>query len=301
MTISIKGKDVEVDSVRVGEVDVVLTGSLPKQAWINHEWHSDVNDPSSVIETLKKISPRPDLFTFVQRVPHTEPRFPYYWEAERWAVLPVTTFDHWWSNQIKSLARNRAKQAGKKGVVMKRPDFDDAFIQGMVEIFNETPIRQGRPFWHYGKDFETVKKEFSRYLYRESLIGAYFEDELIGFIMLSLAGDFAVPAQIISKNSHRNKSTNNALLAEAVRVCAEKEIPYFVYFTWDEGSLGTFKKVNGFEPWVVPRYYVPLTLKGKVALKLNLHRGWRGLVPEKMQEPLKGFRNRFHSKRISGG
>ena len=100
-TVSIKGKDVEFDSVRVGDVDVVLSGNFFRQAWIDHEWHTDVNDPPSVIETLRKISPRPDLFTFVQRMPHVEPRFPYFREGESWAVLPVTTFDHWWNKQIK--------------------------------------------------------------------------------------------------------------------------------------------------------------------------------------------------------
>ena len=39
----------------------------------------------------------------------------------------------------------------------------------MTAIFNEAAIRQGRPFWHYGKDFETVKRQFSRYLAREHM------------------------------------------------------------------------------------------------------------------------------------
>jgi len=30
----------------------------------------------------------------------------------------------------------------------------------MTAIFNESPTRQGRKFWHYGKDFATVKKQF---------------------------------------------------------------------------------------------------------------------------------------------
>ena len=25
----------------------------------------------------------------------------------------------------------------------------------------ETPVRRGKPFWHYGKNFETVKSEIS--------------------------------------------------------------------------------------------------------------------------------------------
>ena len=296
MTIDIKGKDVEVDSIHLGEVVVVLTAGFLRQAWIYGEWYTDVDDPASIIETLKEISPRPDLFTFVQRIPHGEPRYSYYWEPEGWAVLPVTSFDHWWNNQIKFKARNHARKAEKKGVILKRPEFDDAFVQGMVEIFNETPVRQGRPFWHYGKDFETVKREFSRFLFRESLIGAYYEDELIGFIMLGYAGEFAVLGQIISKIDHRDKSTNNALLAEAVRICEEKSIPFLFYAGWDERSLGKFKKSNGFERFDVPRYYVPLTIKGRLALSLKLHHGIKDVIPENIQDHLRDLRNRYYSK-----
>jgi len=298
--INIKGKDFEVNSVKVGNVEMVVTEGFLRHVWVNDEWFTEVDDPEKIIGTLKKISPRPDYFTFIQRVPDGEPRFPYYRETESWAVLPVSSFDHWWKNQIKSEARNRARQAGKRGVVMKRPDFDDAFVEGMVDIFNETPVRQGKPFWHYGKDFETVKNQFSRYLFRESLIGAYYEDKLIGFIMLGNAGKFAVTGQIISKIKHRDKCPNNALIAEAIRVCEEKGIPYLCYTYWDERSLGGFKKKNGFERFDVPRYYVPLTVKGKVALSLNLHRGFKGMLPERLKNRLKDLRNRYYNKKSKG-
>lgn len=296
ITIDTKGKHVEVDSVRLGEVEVVLEKGFLRKAWIYDEWYTDVDDPALIVETLKKVSPRPDLFTFVQRIPHGEPRFPYYREPEGWAVLPVTSFDHWWKDQITAKTRNAARQAEKKDVILKRPEFDDAFVKGMVEIFNETPVRQGRPFWHYGKDFETIKRDFSKYLFRESLIGAYYKDELIGFIMLGYAGDFAVIGQIISKLGHRDKSTNNALMAEAVRVCEEKSIPFLLYAGWDERSLGKFKKNNGFERFDVPRYYVPLSMKGRLALSLKLHHGIRDVIPENLQDRLRDLRNRFYSK-----
>jgi len=296
MTIGVRGKDVEVDSVHVGDVVVVLSGGFLRRAWVYDEWYTDVDDPEAVIDALKGLSPRPDFFTFVQRVPHGEPRYSYYREPEGWAILPVTTFDQWWNNQLKFKARNHARKAGKRGVVIKHPEFDDDFVMGMVEIFNETPVRQGRPFWHYGKDFETVKREFSRFLFRESLIGAYFEEKLIGFIMLGYAGEFAVLGQIISKIEHRDKSTNNALLAEAVRICEEKKIPYLQYAYWDERTLGAFKRSNGFERFDVPRYYVPLTLKGRLALSLKLHNGIKNVIPENLQNRLRKLRNQYYEK-----
>jgi hypothetical protein len=40
----------------------------------------------------------------------------------------------------------------------------DAFVEGMWSIFNETPIRQGKRFWHYGKDVPTLKKGIQPFL-----------------------------------------------------------------------------------------------------------------------------------------
>ena len=137
----------------------------------------------------------------------------------------------------------------------------------MTAIFNESPVRQGRPFWHYGKDFETVKTQFSRYVYRERMIGAYYEGELVGFIMLANAGRFGITGQIISSLKHRDKSPNNALIAKAVEVCAEQGLGHLIYLFWSEDSLAEFKRRCGFEPVRVPRYWVPLTWKGRSRLR----------------------------------
>jgi hypothetical protein len=40
-----------------------------------------------------------------------------------------------------------------------------------------------------------------------------------------------------------------------------------------------FKRRNGFVQMDYPRYFVPLTLRGKVAVALKLHRGLLGLLP----------------------
>ena len=77
---------------------------------------------------------------------------------------------------------------------------------------------------------------------------------------------------------HRKVASTNALIAKAVEVCAEKQAPYLVYGSIDYGkkgstSLADFKRHNGFEKINLPRYYVPLTLKGRIALNSNFHKG----------------------------
>jgi hypothetical protein len=142
-----------------------------------------------------------------------------------------------------------------------------------------TPVRQGTPFWHYGKDFETVKRQFSRFLFREELIGAYYGGELVGFAMLANARQYGVLGQIISKIKHRDKAINNALIAKVIEKCETKQLPYLVYAYWNENSLSDFKRHCGFECIKLPRYFVPLTFRGTLALKLGIHRDWKEIIP----------------------
>ena len=76
---------------------------------------------------------------------------------------------------------------------------------------------------------------------------------------------------------HYDKRPANALIAKAVELCEQQGMSYLMYCNYvyndPESSLTEFKRRNGFEQALVPRYYVPLTLKGKIALRLGLHRG----------------------------
>src|SRR3989442_10141349 len=218
-------------------------------------------------------------------------------ETEAVAALPIKSYSYWWDKQIDCKTRNMVRKSQKKGVTVRMVSFDDELIQGVTSIFNETPIRQGRRFLHYGKDFETVKREFSRFLFREEIFGAYVGEELVGFIMLADAGRYAYLGQIISKIARRDLAPNNALLAKAVERCAERGIPYLAYALWLEDGLGDFKRNNGFQKFDLPRYFVPLTQKGALAVKLGIYRGWKEIVPKQIKNPLKKLRNLSYSFR----
>jgi hypothetical protein len=263
---------------------------------LEDEWYADVRDLTFVIDVLKNASGfNPDIFTFWQRLPNVEPKYQYHTEWESIAGLPIQSYDYWFNRQISSRLRSQIRKATREGLDVREAAYDDKFVRGMTEIFNEVPIRQGRRFWHYGKDFETIKRQFSRYIYREDMIGAYHSGEMIGFIMLGNAGDYGITGQIISKVKHRDKVTNNALIGKAVEVCAKKNLPYLVYLHWTSDSLAEFKRRCGFEEIKVPRYFVPLTQKGKLTLKLGLHRGWKAALPDRIKGPLKQLRKFWYS------
>ena len=128
-----------------------------------------------MIGDLKQANQRIDLFTFVQKIIEPDPKYQYPIEWDNFAALPISTFDHWWTHQIGFKARNEAKQAGKKGVNVFEVPFDNTLVSGIQEIYNESPIRQGRRFPHYRKDLETIRREAGTFLDSSVFIGAFVE------------------------------------------------------------------------------------------------------------------------------
>src|SRR5438045_8477603 len=118
-------------------------------------------------------------------MPSTEPTHGDRMEWHAISGLTIKSYSFWWENRSDRKGRNKNRKAQKNGVIVKPVTFDDRFVRGMASIFNETPIRQGRHYLHYGKDFETIKREFSRFLFREEIFGAYLGEELVGFIFLA--------------------------------------------------------------------------------------------------------------------
>ena len=56
------------------------------------------------------------------------------------------------------------------------------------------------------------------------------------------------------------------------------------------GQLTEFKRRNGFEQILLPRTYIPLTAKGRVALRLKLHRGTWAMLPGWLKRPVLDLR-----------
>lgn len=294
----INGSPGRIRCLQIGGQTFTLSSGPIATVSLEDEWYDDLADPEMVIRELQQNSRiRPDLLTFWQRIPETQPKYDFYHEWEEIAVLPIISYQHWLKHQIKSRTRNLIRKAEKEGVVVRETVYDDDFVRGMTAIFNESPVRQGRSFWHYGKDFSTVKAQFSRFVHREYMIGAYYQDEMIGFVMMGDAGRFGLTGQIISSLHHRDKSTSNALIAKAVEVCEDHSLKSLVYLFWGDDTLAEFKRRCGFEPVRVPRFYVPLSWKGRLALRCGAHRGWKAMLPSGFKASMKRLRSKWNEQR----
>jgi hypothetical protein len=285
--------------------DVKVQGRLVRIARLEADKHEFVEDPAAMLEGLRKSGTRIDLFTFLQKLPDTSPKYSYPMEWDNLAVLPVTTFEHWWNHQIRSLPRNRARQAEKKGATIREVPFDDALVRGIWEVYNETTVRQGKPNVHYGKDLETVRKEAATFLDRSVFIGAFVGESLIGFakLMWDETRTQANLMNIVAMVRHRDKAPTNALIAQAVRTCADRGIPYLVYQSFSYGkkqqdSLSTFKEISGFQKVDLPRYYVPLTTLGSWAFRLGLHRKLVDHLPESLVARFRAVRSAWYNRKL---
>jgi hypothetical protein len=282
-----------------------VSGRLIRTARLHGDKHEFPEDPDALLTQLRSCGTRIDLFTFLQRIPDTAPRYAYPIEWDNLAVLPVSTFDHWWNKQLRSYPRNRARQAEKKGVVLREVAFSDALIEGICEIYNETPIRQGKRFHHYGMSLDRAREYASPFPDRSIFIGAFLDDKMIGFAKLvtDVNRIQACLIHILSMVKHKDKAPTNALIAQAVRSCADRGISYLVYehFTYGKkqgDSLSHFKEVNGFKRMDLPRYYVPLTRLGSVAFKLGLHRRFGYYLPESIASALRELRKHWYGHKF---
>ena len=263
---------------------VMVSGGWIKTASVMDEDLQEgdsMRDPEDFIAEVKRKYPRVDIITFAQRIPDLLPRYNYPMEWDNMAAIPIASFESWWE-QLGWKRRRNVRRAENRGVIVRQAQFDDAFVRGIKKIYDETPVRQGKRFWHYGKDLETIKRENSTYHERSEYIGAYLGEELIGFIRMVYVGPTAALLQILSMTMHTDKCTTNALIAKAVEISANKGLSHLIYakYICSNAALTAFKRHNGFEQILFPRYFVPVSPWGALALKLNLHKGIRYALPE---------------------
>lgn len=297
--IRVKDKLAYFDAIEIDDLKLVVRGKYIKKAELRAEWDQDVDDPMMVTGALKRSGIRVDLLSFIQRLPESRPKFNYTMEWDSIAAVPISTHEQWMKYQIPDQVRNKIKKAKKTGVEIRLMEFDDELVQSISGIYNDTPIRQGHLIAHYNMPLAMVRQLNGTYLERCDFFGAFYKEEMIGYLKIVYSDKYARVMGIMGKTSHQDKAPMNLLISRAIEICASKNVPYLVYARYDYGKLGSdslkhFKKSNGFENILIPRYYIPLNGLGKVALKLRLHKGVKNLLPRSLIGALIGLRNISH-------
>lgn len=296
---------------RVASGRIVTTNRWLKIARIHDElWlEGEPEDPRQLINQLQARSISADILTFAQKLPSTEPRHKYPMDWDNWAVASTTDFSAWWE-WLPQETRKNVRRAERRGLVVREVVFDRKLAEGLKGIYDETPIRQGRRFIHYRKGIEAVERENSSYLDRSMLLGAFYKEELVGFLKMVVVGQTARIMQIISQNAHFDKRPTNALLAKGMEACNKRGLSTMIYgqYIYDgktDSPVTEFKRRNGFKELLLPRYFIPLTAKGKAAMRFGLHRGVKSLLPQAALKRLLAIRaawyERMSSHAVPGG
>lgn len=269
---------------RINGLSVATSGLLVRTLKVRQELYDEVSDPHSTIQAASQRRGA-DVATFLHRFPFNGRPLPLQHDNDNYAVLPVSSHAQWVASLSKS-NRKRLRLSASAGVVVSEVKLSDDFIRGVVAILNETSVKQGRRFWHYGKGVEETRKLLWRDLgkYKCRFIAAHHNGELIGFVKLLYGRNFARPSLILAKLAHRDKYTSHALVSKCVEVLAQDGVPWFIYGNFDYGRKGSetlreFKQSLGFVRHDIPRYYVPLTWLGRLAVATGLHRGVAALIP----------------------
>jgi hypothetical protein len=247
------------------------------------EYETDIAPTREFLEKLRERGA--DIFTFLERKwCNTLLNVPKSWvrTEDNVALLTITSYDEWLKN-IGKKTRNMIRKSEKNGVRTIVISPDEKLAEGIWKIYNETPIRQERAFPTYGISLEAVKN-YILPPQSSTYIGAYLQDELVGFIRLLHAKKITIMSQILSMQKHRDLALNNALVAKAVEVCASKDEKWLMYARMgNHPTLDKFKENNGFTKYPLTRYFVPLTRKGETAIKLGLHRRTEDVLPTSMK------------------
>ena len=256
-------------------------------AFYAEEYEKNINPTDTFLSELT--SKGVDVFTFVERswcCPISNP--PTYWKKtkDNVGMLEIKDFKTWW-NSIGKKTRNMIRKAEKSGITVAVMKPDKKLIDGVWKIYNETPIRQGNVFSHYGQSLKSVAWNVHRFEKDSVFIVASTEDQIVGFIQIVNGDNINIISQILSMQKYWNRAVNNALLAKAVEVCASEGERWLMYGRiGNHPSLDKFKESNGFVKFPTNRYYVPITWMGSVAVRLGLHKEFQDVLPQWLKNGL---------------
>ena len=284
--ISVKGKWVQVPSLDYRGKTVIVGGGWLRVARVHDEaWlDSELADPIGCLGEIRKQCLKADLFTFSQLPPGREAEYPYPVERDSIAVIPLNDREQWWMG-LPQETRKNVRRSAKYGVRIERRMLDDELVDQIVLLNNSSALRQGRRYTHFGKSPEAVRRDHESFADRSEFVCAYHEDELVGYIKLVFRGRVASILNLLTNEEHKERRPANALMKAVVDICFEKGLTHLTYGYFHHGnkrdeSITLFKIRHGFEEALVPRYYVPITMRGRLAIALGLHRGVIGVLPD---------------------
>lgn len=299
-TQSVRGRIRNVSAITMGNVNILLTGSGLLQAAVVQDEDfvipSQIPAPGDVLKAVQDANLKADVVIVGQDFRISQPLYGgLSCEPDNVAAITLSSYEQWLAALSQPTRRN-IRLAEKRRVEIKVADFNEEFASGIKGIYDESPIRQGRRFWHYNKPLGAVREENATYQSSSDYLAAYHDSVMIGFIKVVYVGNVARIMQILGMTAHFDKKPMFALVARAVARACEKGASHLTYckYTYEgqeDSSITEFKRRLGFVQFDFPRYVLPVTFKGRIGTKVGAHRGLRGMLPGWMGRAAAKVRN----------
>ena len=218
-----------------------------------------------------------DLFSFWNR-DWIQPRtYSYPSVEDNICLLQVTSHAEWFHN-LHRKTRNMIRKNLKTQCTVRPLRFCEDTYKRILNIFHETATRQGRTFPnYYMHSFHEVEDKMAPWKDTSCLIGLFLHNELIGFTDLVFVDGYILISHFLSYTRHYDKAPNNRLMSEIVKTAEAEGISNIVYGKMASGNTGLnrFRLHHGFRRYPVPRYYVAISGKGRVIMKIGINRSYR--------------------------
>src|SRR5271165_2327263 len=104
--------------MQICDKEILIEGKLIRIARLDAEGYDFVEHPEMALLDLRKGEARIDIFTFIQKLSDTSPKYRHPMEWDNFAALRVSTFEDWMTHQIDFKVRNKVRKAAKNGVVV---------------------------------------------------------------------------------------------------------------------------------------------------------------------------------------
>jgi poly-beta-1,6-N-acetyl-D-glucosamine synthase len=283
-----KGHWVKIPALYVNGDTLITKGKRLRIAKVRGEEmrEKEIENPEIYLAALRSNQGRTlraDIFTFSQKLPVTQPKYSYPMELESVAAISLSKFSEWWE-ELPQETRKNVRRSQKRGVSIAVRELDSDVVEGIRSVNDDTSTRQGAKNAYYKLSAEDTWERYGEFNDRCDFICAYAAQEMIGFLHLVYRGNVAAILNLTVKPTQSDKRPANALVAKAVEICESRGISHISYGLYNYGNkrdspLREFKIRNGFREILVPRYFVPVTIWGKLCIKANFHRGLIGILP----------------------
>src|SRR5260370_2367557 len=188
--------------------------------------------------------------------------------------LSLNNFVEWFVS-LKKDTRNEIRKGSKKGVETKViEELSAPEAQEIVNIFRESPFREGRYFegyhhWTLNRVMESFKtnEEFI------SIVSVY-EGRIVGVARTKFKGPVGVVNNLLSSLDARRKviGISNSLLATQIKMLSDRGVRHHTYGKMGVlGGLDHFRISNGFRSAPVNYNYVLLTRKANLFAKFKIY------------------------------